>query len=124
MKKLMLYSIAMLIFLCSAFFAETQEEPFIPYWEVDAQVEEKKCDQVVEVTEPSDIRTICWLDTNKVFAEDGITVEFMLLPAGCVAIVQYRLKQQLDVYQDRNCAILFQNKGVDYQIEKNPKIGA
>ena len=126
-----------LLVLCSD--TEAQEPPypdtpFTPYkevqawefWEyVDAQPEEKVCDQVVEVSEPSDIKTICFTDTHKVLADDGVTVQFMLLPAGCVAIIQYRLKIELDVYQDKHCDILFHNKGAGYQIEKEeqPKIG-
>ena len=93
--------------------------------EVDVGPEEKKCDQVVSIVEPSDIRTICWKDTDKIFAEDGVTVKFMLLPAGCVAVVQYKLKIELDVYQDKNCEILFYNKGGGYRIEnEETEIGA
>ena len=112
--------------------AQTPDEdtPYVPYWEyvpqeVDVGPEEKQCDQIVEIVEPSDIRTICWEDTHKVFAEDGVTVRFMLLPAGCVAVVQYRLKLKLDVYQDNHCEILFHNKGAGYRIEdeQETKIG-
>ena len=113
--------------------AQTPDEdtPYVPYWEyvpqeVDVVPEEKKCDQVVKVKEPSDIRTICWKDTDKVYAEDGVTVKFMLLPAGCTAIVLYRFKVDMDAYQDKNCDILFYNEGGGYMIkdEEETKIGA
>ena len=110
----------LLMFHCHPGYSQMPEPdtPFVPYLDVDATPEKKKCDQVVEIVEPSDIRTICWEDTNKLFAEDGETVEFMLLPKGCVAVVQYRLKLQLDVYQDRTCDILFHNKGVGFNIKE------
>ena len=100
------------------------DTPFVPYWEVDIEPEEIECGQVVEVTEPSDIRTICFKDTEKVLSENGVTVKFMVLPAGCVAVIQYRFKIELDVYQDKACPILFYNKGGRYQIEGEiPKLG-
>ena len=112
---------------CSEAQTPDPDTPFVPYfsWEVDIEPEEKVCDQVVEVTEPSDIKTLCWKDTQKVLSDDGTTVKFMLLPAGCVAIVMYRFKIELDVYQDKQCDILFHNKGGGYEIVPNeqPKTG-
>ena len=105
--------------------APDPDTPFTPYWEVDVQAEEKVCNEVVEITEPSDIRFTCWKEAEHILGADGVTVKFIVLPAGCVVLVLYKFKYQVDVHQDRECDMLIHNKSPGpWMLEDGKGLGA
>ena len=90
---------------CSIVF-ESQAQP-VPPFPVNLEVE-GVCHRKVKVTEPVDVHTHCHRNIYKQENENG-QADWMLIPPGCVSVHLHLTREEIVVFQDKKCYILFIN---------------
>ena len=79
-----------------------------------------QCQRKVAITEPVDIKSVCWEETTKILNPQGL-MRYMLIRPGCVALAMSQFRHNIEVYQDKDCWILLYDgtgKNQRWKIEK------